>query len=155
MNGLSPNKAEQSDECIMNLTVTQRRELVLSEFKRKSRIRIIFKDCPVSDMTEMLERFKSVLDERIAEEEEKAAREAELKKDAESILIEMAEKGIDVDLLREVQQGQSSTSPGTAKVKYVKDGATWSGQGRRPAPFKGLSDYELERYRKVPNGEEK
>lgn len=150
MNRLNSNKVEQCDECIQNLTVTQRRELVFSEFKRKSKIRIIFKDCPVSDMSEMLDRFKAVLEERIQEEEEKAAREAFLKKEAESILTDMAKKGIDVELLREIQQGSSSAT--SAKVKYIKDGITWTGQGRRPAPFKGLSDYELEKYRKSSSG---
>ena len=155
MNGLTPNKAEQCDECIRNLTVAQRRELVFSELKRKRKIRIIFKDCPVSDMAEMLERFKSVLDERIAEEEEKAAKDAELKKEAENILSEMAQKGIDVELLKELQQQQGSSGTAASKVKYVKDGTTWTGQGRRPAPFKGLSDYELEKYRKTPKSEDK
>lgn len=153
MNGLTAEKPEQSDECIKNLSVTQRRDLVFSEFKRKSKIRIIFKDCPISDMAEMLERFKAVLDERIAEEEEKAARDAELKKEAENILSEMALKGINVELLKEVQLGYSGSA--VAKAKYVKDGITWTGQGRRPAPFKGLSDYELEKYRKTPKGEDK
>lgn len=153
MTGLNSNKDVQCDECIRNLTISQRRELVFSELKRKSKIRIIFKDCPVSDMSEMLERFRSVLNERIQEEEEKAEREALLKKDAQHILSEMAEKGIDVDLLREVQQ-QGSSTDSSSKVKYVKDGSTWTGKGRRPPPFKGLSDYELEKYRKSSSNQD-
>lgn len=148
MDGLTPKKADQCDEYIKNLTVAQRRDLVFSELKRKSKIRIIFKDCPISDMADMLERFKSIFDERIAEEEKKAAKDAEIRKEAESILTEMEKKGINVELLKELQQQQSSSGNAVSKVKYVKDGTTWTGQGRRPAPFKGLSDYELERYRK-------
>lgn len=144
MNGRKLN--EQCEQCARKSTVAHRRELVFSELKRKSKIRIIFKDFPVADMAEILERFKSVLNERITEEEERIANDSELKKSAENILSEMAERGIDVELLKELQQQRGYFA--SSRVRYVKDGATWTGLGRRPAPFKGLSDYELEKYRK-------
>jgi DNA-binding protein H-NS len=145
MTALDSKHEDKCDDWITNLSVTQRRELLFSEFKRKSRIRALFKDCPVPDMTEMLDRFTAVLDERVQEENEKAAKEAELQEHAKSILDDMAKKGIDIDKLKEIQQGANAF--GGSKAKYLKDGVTWTGQGRRPQPFKGLSDLELEKHR--------
>lgn len=137
------NFDENSD---LNLSSSQRRDLVFSELKRKSRLRVIFKDCPFSEMEEIFERFKAVLDERRQEEQERDARDVRLAKEAQSILGKMAEKGIDIDVLTDLHE--KGVGGLNTKVKYIKDGVTWSGKGRRPQPFKGLSDYELERYRK-------
>ncbi|MFC6674034.1 hypothetical protein [Marinobacterium aestuariivivens] len=150
MNEDSSIQDDKCEDCIRNLNVNQRRDLVVSELKRKSKIRAIFKDCPVSELSSILERMQAVFEERIQEDEEKAAREAVLMEKAQSVFQVMAEKGIDIETLREIQKQQDTTSAIHPKVKYIKDGVPWSGQGRRPAPFKGLSDFDLEKYRKVP-----
>lgn len=139
-----------TDECekyIKLMTANQRREVVLSELKRKNKIKTLFKDCSVAEMSDIIERLQSFLEEKKIEENERFAREDELRKEAQAILDEMMQKGINVELLKDLQQQAEQNSTGS-KVKYVKDGLTWSGQGRRPTPFKGLSDYELEKYRK-------
>lgn len=143
---------ELTEGSVSNLTVHQRRKLILSELKRKSRVRTIFRDLSVEELTEILERVQDVLAERIQEEKERAEREAAIKEKAVSILKEMEEKGVDIKTLKEIQDQRDSTSG--SKVRYVKDGATWTGQGRRPAAFKGLSDLELEKYRKPANQDE-
>ena len=152
MNIETPSHDEATDSCVSNLAIHQRRELILSEFKRKSRVRTIFRDLSVEELTEILERVQDVLAERIQEEKERAEREAAIKEKAVSILKEMEEKGVDIKTLKEIQGQRDSTSG--SKVRYVKDGATWTGQGRRPAAFKGLSDLELEKYRKPVNQDE-
>lgn len=152
MNIGNPNQGEASEVCIGNLTVHQRRELILSELKRKSRVRTIFRDLSVEELTDILERVKDVLAERVEEEKERAEREAAIKERAVSILKEMEATGVDIKTLKEIQERLESA--GGSKVRYVKDGATWSGQGRRPAAFKGLTDLELEKYRKPVSQDE-
>jgi DNA-binding protein H-NS len=156
MNSLKSNNKSDKHKAVSTIdgiTLNQRRELVFSELKRKNKIRTIFKDCDVSEIKEIFERFKAVYEERLEEEALKKKKDEELKKEAQSILNEMEEKGINVELLRELQMKQNPSSVPAAKVKYIKDGATWSGQGRRPLAFKGLSDFELEKYRKTTSND--
>lgn len=148
----NPGQEEVTEGCVSNLSVHQRRELILSEFKRKSRVRTIFRDLSVEELAEILERVQDVLAERVQEEKERAEKEAVIMEKAVSILKDMEAKGVDIKTLKEIQEQRESTSG--SKVRYVKDGATWTGQGRRPAPFKGLSDLELEKYRKPVNQDE-
>lgn len=151
MTSLEFNKdSDKQTKSVDGLTVNDRRDVVLSELKRKSKIRTIFKECPSSEMEEMLVRLKSVYEEKLAEEALHKEKQEKLQRKAQNILMEMEEQGIDVELLREMQLKQHSLTAELPKVKYIKDGATWSGLGRRPTPFKGLSDFELEKYRKYP-----
>lgn len=143
---------ELFDDNANNLTVHQRRDLVLSVLKRKSRVRTIFADVSVEELKEILERLEGVLEEKIVEDKERAEKDAARIEKSISILREMEELGVDIETLKKVKSQQELTRSG-AKVKYVKDGSSWSGQGRRPAAFKGLSDIELEQYRK-PRGHE-
>ncbi|AYM89021.1 MAG: DNA-binding protein [Rheinheimera sp.] len=150
MNSLkSNNKSDKQIKNVDGLTTNQRRDVVLSELKRKSKIRTIFKDCEASEIKEILDRIESVFEEKYAEETLKKQNHEKMQERAQSILSEMEEKGIDMELLQELQFKKDSLSVPPPKVKYMKDGASWSGLGRRPTPFKGLSDYELEKYRKL------
>jgi DNA-binding protein H-NS len=145
MNDVMTENADTHDDYSNNFSVSKRRELIFSEFKRRNKLRVIFKDCPVGDMSEMLERFEAIHKERLEEERLKNKEEYNLQIEAEKILKNMEEQGIDLGFLKDIKEKMSRSE--IAKVKYVKGGVTWSGQGRRPAPFKGLSDIELERFR--------
>jgi hypothetical protein len=46
-----------------------------------------------------------------------------------------------------VQEVNKEEKKERAKAVFVKDGIGWSGKGRMPQPFKGLSKDELEQYR--------
>lgn len=130
---------------ISTLSVHQRRELILAEFKRKSRVRTIFRDVPIHEFRDIVSRLTDLLDERVREEEERAVADEARRAIAMTALKDLQEQGIDFNMLKEVQE---QSSPG-AQARYVKDGVPWTGQGRRPAPFKGLSALQLERFRKV------
>lgn len=126
-----------------NLSVARRKEIVVSELRRIVRMRTILKDLSVSELDEIYERFGSYIDERKEEEEEEKEKMAALKIKAKAIFEEMRLKGVDIETLNEIHEElQSPPLP----PKYKKDGATWTGQGRRPAPFKDLTAEQLERY---------
>ncbi|MCB5162611.1 H-NS family nucleoid-associated regulatory protein [Marinomonas algarum] len=130
-----------------NLTVTQRREICFSELKRRSRIRTLFKDYPIEEMREMIDRLEAVLEEKIKEEEMLLIKKAEAIKEAEAIIREMEKKGIDIRDIEQAIKRKTDNQVSEETAKYVKDGKRWGGRGRRPAEFRGLSDYELEKHR--------
>lgn len=126
-----------------NLSVARRKEIVVSELRRIVRMRTILKDLSVSELDEIYERFGSYIAERKEEEKEEKEKMAALKVKAKAIFEEMRLKGVDIETLNEIHEElQSPPLP----PKYKKDGATWTGQGRRPAPFKDLTAEQLERY---------
>ena len=142
------NENDACEGCVENLALNHKRELIVAEFKRKHKVRAIFRDFPVDELSEIVDRLKGVLDERVKEEEERKAKEAEKQARARSILQDMESQGIDFQVLQEVRDQQNQQrSGGSSKTKYIKDGVSWTGHGRRPAPFKGLSDFELEKHR--------
>lgn len=135
--------SEACMDSISNLSLARRKEIVISELKRIVRMRTIFKDLSVAELDEIYERFGSYIDERKQEEEEEKIKLAALKVKAKAIFEEMRVKGVDIETLNEIhEEMQSPPLP----PKYKKDGATWTGQGRRPAPFKDLTPEELECY---------
>lgn len=142
------NENDACEGCVENLSLNRKRELIVAEFKRKHKVRSIFRDFPVDELSEIVDRLKGVLDERIKEEAEREAKEAEKQARARLILQDMENQGIDFEVLQQVRDQQSQHhAGGSSKTKYIKDGVSWTGQGRRPAPFKGLSDFELEKHR--------
>ncbi|EGA8339571.1 H-NS family nucleoid-associated regulatory protein [Edwardsiella piscicida] len=128
---------------ISQLSVGERRELVIAELKRKHRIRTLFKGLPVSEVREIIERMQGVCDELEVECKRREEDEKERRSRAEKIMNDMISSGVDIEFLSEVFTSKSEGS----NAKYVKDGITWSGYGRRPEAFKGLTDIELERFR--------
>ena len=71
------NENDACEGCVENLSLNRKRELIVAEFKRKHKVRSIFRDFPVDELSEIVDRLKGVLDERIKEEAEREAKEAE------------------------------------------------------------------------------
>lgn len=130
-------------ENVSVLTANERRDLIIAELKRKSRIRTLLRGLPVDDVKDIITRMKDVLvelenDYRKREEDEKSKRA-----EAERILNDMESCGVGLNLLSEVLMNKSDNE----SARYLKDGVTWTGQGRRPDVFKGLGQIDLERWR--------
>lgn len=139
---------ELKSEAWSGFTMSQRRFFIVPEFKRKSRVRTIFRDVSARELEEILGRIQEVLAEKKAEEAKRDEEDSQRMERASKILKEMDEQGVDLNILQELMaQPPENTSSG-AKVRYIKDGVPWSGMGRRPEAFKGLSDLDLERFRR-------
>jgi len=139
---------ELKSEVWSGFTMSQRRFFIVPEFKRKSRVRTIFRDVSARELEEILGRIQEVLAEKKAEEAKRDEEDSQRMERASKILKEMDEQGVDLNTLQELMaQPPENTSSG-AKVRYIKDGVPWSGMGRRPEAFKGLSDLDLERFRR-------
>lgn len=125
------------------LTAAERRELIIAELKRKSRIRTLLRGLPLGEVRDIIDRMKGVLNEFEDEYQKREEEEKERRIQAEKIMSQMETCGVDIQLLNEMFTNKSEPD----NAKYSKDGVTWSGQGRRPDAFKGLGAVELERYR--------
>ncbi len=125
------------------LTAAERRELIIAELKRKSRIRTLLRGLPLDEVREIIDRMKGVLNELEEEYKKREEEEREKRAQAARIMSDMKSCGVDINLLNEMFTSKSEPD----NTKYLKDGVSWSGQGRRPDAFKGLGAVELERYR--------
>lgn len=126
-----------------NLSASERREIVISELKRKHRVAILMRGLPLPEFREIIDRLECVYIEIEAEIREREEVDRERRVLAEKIIEDMNAKGVDIQYLNEVFVSKSEPD----NAKYLKDGVSWSGQGRRPEAFKGLGLMELERYR--------
>src|SRR5690606_1891009 len=111
-------------EHLANLPARERRNFILSELQRKSRIRVIFSGVEVKELKSLVSRLNQVIDEMEQDENVDDLCESE----------------------RERLQRTASMLKGL-NIKYFKDGKPWSGKGRRPTEFKGLSLPALQNYR--------
>ncbi|HGS4434380.1 TPA: H-NS family nucleoid-associated regulatory protein [Vibrio cholerae] len=125
------------------LSAAERRELIIAELKRKSRIRTMLRGLPLDEVREIIDRMKGVFNELEEEYKKREEEEKEKRAQAERIMSDMESCGVDISLLNEMFTNKSEPD----NAKYSKDGVSWSGQGRRPDAFKGLGAVELERYR--------
>lgn len=125
------------------LSAAERRELIIAELKRKSRIRTLLRGLPLDEVREIIDRMKGALNELEEEYKKREEEEKEKRVQAERIMSDMESCGVDINLLNEMYTSKSEPD----NAKYSKDGASWSGQGRRPDAFKGLGHVELERFR--------
>ncbi|NHB63600.1 H-NS family histone-like protein [Photorhabdus sp. RW14-46] len=130
-------------EELSTLSAAERRELIIAELKRKSRIRTLLRGLPLDEVREIIDRMKGVLIELEEEYRKREEEEREKRAQAERIMSDMESCGVDISLLNEMFSSKSEPD----NAKYSKDGVFWSGQGRRPDVFKGLGAVELERYR--------
>ncbi|KTA87520.1 DNA-binding protein (plasmid) [Aeromonas salmonicida subsp. salmonicida] len=128
---------------LINLSASERRELVISELKRKHRVLILMRGIPLHEFREIIERLEAVYSELESDQKNRDELDKIRRAEAEKIIIDMNARGVDIQYLNEVIVGKSESD----NAKYIKDGVPWSGQGRRPDVFKGLSAVELERYR--------
>lgn len=126
------------------MPLSKKRELIFSEFRRKHRITNLFRECPFDELKDMVDRFQQVYEERLKLEKEKEAERRIKEEKVRAILKQMEEEGVEFDALAKIREQLLVES---GRYKFVKDGALWTGQGRRPAPFKGLSPAELEHFR--------
>ena len=111
-------------EHLANLPARERRNFILSELQRKSRIKVIFSGVEVKELRSLVDRLNQVIDEMEQEESD--------------------------DLLCESEKEKLQRTTSMLKdlnIKYFKDGKSWSGKGRRPPEFKGLSLPALQNYR--------
>lgn len=128
---------------LINLSASERRELVISELKRKHRVLILMRGIPLHEFREIIERLEAVYSELESDQKNRDELDKIRRAEAEKIIIDMNARGVDIQYLNEIIVGKSESD----NAKYIKDGVPWSGQGRRPDVFKGLSAVELERYR--------
>lgn len=136
------SKEGQKNELI-NLSASERRELVISELKRKHRVLILMRGIPLHEFREIIERLEAVYSELESDQKNRDELDKIRRAEAEKIIIDMNARGVDIQYLNEIIVGKSESD----NAKYIKDGVPWSGQGRRPDVFKGLGAVELERYR--------
>lgn len=127
----------------INLSASERRELVISELKRKHRVLILMRGIPLHEFREIIERLEAVYSELESDQKNRDELDKIRRAEAETIIIDMYARGVDIQYLNEIIFGKSESD----NAKYIKDGVPWSGQGRRPDVFKGLGAVELERYR--------
>lgn len=133
----------KDQEEFSTLSAAERRELIIAELKRKSRIRTLLRGLPLDEVREIIDRMKGVLNELEEEYKKREEEEKEKRAQAQRIMSDMESCGVDINLLNVMYASKSEPD----NAKYSKDGATWSGQGRRPDAFKGLNPVELERCR--------
>lgn len=119
------------------LPASTRRELVLSELKRKNSIRTLFRNVPPDEIGAIIERLQGVREEvMMAQRAEKPQRD----KYHKELLSQAIKGGLEPKQIEALLLKRESS-------QYYKDGRFWSGKGRRPVPFSGLSLKELESYR--------
>ena len=128
---------------LINLSASERRELVISELKRKHRVLILMRGIPLHEFREIIDRLEAVYSELESDQKNRDELDKIRRAEAEKIIIDMNARGVDIQYLNEIIVGKSESD----NAKYIKDGVPWSGQGRRPDVFKGLGAVELERYR--------
>ena len=128
---------------LINLSASERRELVISELKRKHRVLILMRGIPLHEFREIIERLEAVYSELESDQKNRDELDKIRRAEAEKIIIDMNARGVDIQYLNEIIVGKSESD----NAKYIKDGVPWRGQGRRPDVFKGLGAVELERYR--------
>ncbi|MDL4241383.1 DNA-binding protein [Salmonella enterica] len=125
------------------LSAAERREVIIAELKRKSRIRTLLRGLPLDEVRGIIDRMTGVLNELEGEYKKREEDEKEKRAQAERIMNDMESCGVDIGLLNEMFTSKSEPD----NAKYSKDGVSWSGQGRRPDAFKGLGGVELARSR--------
>lgn len=124
---------------LINLSASERRELVISELKRKHRVLILMRGIPLHEFREIIERLEAVYSELESDQKNRDELDKIRRAEAEKIIIDMNARGVDIQYLNEIIVGKSESD----NAKYIKDGVPWSGQGRRPDVFKGLGAVEL------------
>ena len=127
---------------LINLSASERRELVISELKRKHRVLILMRGIPLHEFREIIDRLEAVYSELESDQKNRDELDKIRRAEAEKIIIDMNARGVDIQYLNEIIVGKSESD----NAKYIKDGVPWSGQGRRPDVFKGLGAVALERY---------
>jgi len=140
--GKGLNKVGQRNDGII-LSASERREIVISELKRKHRVLLLMKGLPLHELREIIDRLEGVYVELEVDYKNREELDRKRRAEAEKIIKDMDARGVDIEYLKEIIISKSEPD----NVKYIKDGVPWSGQGRRPDVFRGLELVELERYR--------
>ena len=98
------------------------------------------------EIDKAIQTINEVLTER-KQEVIRLKEEAEAKKAALELAVKsLQDQGISKDMIASfLGVAAVKTSP-SKKNKYEKDGVSWSGKGKRPAVFLGLSDDELKQF---------
>lgn len=102
----------------------------------------------MEELESMLTKLTTVVEERRAEQEELAAKEAQQAEKLEEVMKKVEADGIDVQSLIAALSGQaqptkkSTRAPRPPKYKFMRDGEerTWTGQGRTPAEIQKALD---------------
>ena len=79
------SKEEQKNELI-NLSASERRELVISELKRKNRVLILMKGLPLHEFREIIERLEAVYLELESEQKSRDEHEKIRRAEAECVI---------------------------------------------------------------------
>ncbi|WP_338271044.1 DNA-binding protein, partial [Escherichia coli] len=103
------------------LSAAERRELIIAELKRKSRIRTLLRGLPLDEVREIIDRMKGVLNELEEEYKKREEEEKEKRAQAERIMSDMESCGVDINLLNEMYTSKSEPD----NAKYSKDGVSW------------------------------
>ncbi|MGL4515138.1 MAG: hypothetical protein ACRCUH_00370 [Shewanella sp.] len=135
-------------QAVENISSEMRRDIVISELKRKSKVRKILKGLSLNEIREIVSRMQEVLIEYELIFQHKAAESIRKRDIAEKIITRLSDADVDKTVLNDLITKLHDVS--SDKAVYMKDGVKWCGKGRRPIVFKGLSQIELEFYRMLP-----
>ena len=102
----------------------------------------------LEELEAMLSKLTIVVDERRAEQEELAAKEAQQAEKLQEVMKKVEADGIDVETLIAALSGQAQPSkkttrpPRPPKYKFMRNGkeVTWTGQGRTPSEIQKALD---------------
>ncbi|WP_369793165.1 DNA-binding protein [Xenorhabdus sp. NBAII XenSa04] len=89
------------------LSAAERRELIIAELKRKSRIRTLLRGLPLDEVREIIDRMKGVLNELEEEYRKREEEEKEKRAQAKRIMSDMESCGVDINLLNEMFTSKS------------------------------------------------
>jgi len=111
-------------------------------------LRVSAREYTLEELEAMLTKLTIVVDERRAEQEELAAKEAQQAEKLQEVMKKVEADGIDVESLIAALSGQAKPSkkttrpPRPPKYKFMRNGeeATWTGQGRTPSEIQKALD---------------
>lgn len=101
-----------------------------------------------ADVDLAIEMVNKILTDRKAEIIKAKKEESERKEALENAVKELQSKGISKDMIAQflgIAGEDKQVKEGV--VKYLKDGVSWSGRGKAPSVFAGISKDELEAFK--------
>lgn len=121
---------------------------VLAVLKRKNKIKYVCQDLTLIELKNVISRLQELYDERAEEESKNAELRNEQSRLTMGKLSELLDEGIELDFIEQmIAEKKDNSTNDESQTIYEKDGVGWSGRGRRPKVFQGLSPAELEQFR--------
>lgn len=111
----------------------------------KHKVRTVLASADLKTLERIQANLTGILDVLIEEQKKKIQLQLEQEASIKSMLAELTAKGISKESILSVI-GVPVPVEEKPKAKYVKDGVEWSGRGKPPKVFTGLSKEELSAY---------